>query len=147
MSLEIDLVRDYNAWLNDWMMDPDAHDLMEWITPETVLIEPAAVPWGGTLVGAAGWRHMRDESIAATAPLGVFPSMTEVSCFGGEEGIVLRELRIDVPPTPYSTEPLSMGLIEKYWIADGRIVRIEEYYADTASLLKQIGYTITPPTA
>jgi len=147
MSTEIEFVKRYNDWLNGWMADPEAHDLMEWITPETVLIEPAGVPWGGTLIGAPGWKHMRDESIGATAALGIFPVMTDVAYFEGEGGIVLRELRIDVPPTPYGTEPLSMGLIEKYWIADGKIVRIEEFYADTASLLKHLGYTVSVPAA
>lgn len=62
MTPEVQLIEDYKEWFSEFRRTPDVGDqaklaagLQAFITDETIPKEPASVPWGGTLVGYAGW--------------------------------------------------------------------------------------------
>src|SRR6266852_5549167 len=66
MTPEVKLVDDYNAWFLGGAyagdMDKLKAGLPKYITNETVLHEVASLPWGGTMVGYAGWVRLSEKS-------------------------------------------------------------------------------------
>ena len=143
MTPEVRLVDDYNAWFiagGAYKGDLDVMKagLPRYITDQTVLHEAASLPWGGTMVGYDGWVRL----CRISAPIwGVIaPHMVMSDQHYYQRGnVVLHELTVTVLPTDAAPEPFTMGILEKYTIANGRIRQIDEFYSDTSEFLKLLG--------
>jgi len=141
MTPEIKLVDDYNTWFMGQAFDGDMvrlkAGLPKYITNDTVLHEAASLPWGGTMVGYDGWVRL----LQISAPIfGKITSVLDVSPpkYYQHGNVVIHEITMTIKSTKAAPEPFVMGMIEKYTIEKGRISQIDEFYADTASLLERL---------
>jgi hypothetical protein len=141
MSPEIKLVDDYNTWFLGGAYAGDMEKLKaglrNYITNETVLHEPASLPWGGTIVGYEGWVRL----CQITDPIfEKLSSSLEISApqYYQHRNVVLHEVTMTIKSIPVAPEPLVMGILEKYTVENGRIKQIDEFYADTASFLARL---------
>jgi ketosteroid isomerase-like protein len=141
MTPEIQLIDDYNTWFSGVALDPDVTKLKaglpKYITKDTILHEATSLPWGGTMIGFDGWVHLNQN----VAP--VFDKILPL--VGGSEAtyyqrgnVVVREINMTIKASKEAPTPFAMGIIEKYTIRDGRIAQIDEFYADTASLIARL---------
>jgi hypothetical protein len=138
---EIQLVDEYNAWFLGGAYAGDMEKLKaglpRYITNETVLHEPVSLPWGGTFVGYDGWVRL----CQITDP--IFEKLSSLLEFSApryyqHRGVVLNETTMTIKSTKVAAEPFTMGIVEKYTIESDRIRQIDEYYADTASLIDRL---------
>lgn len=142
MPPQVKLVDDYNAWFLGEGFEGDLAKLKaglpQYITDKTVLHEAASLPWGGTMVGLEGWARL---TRIAGPIFGKISSLLDVSKpqYYRRGNVVIREITMTIKPSPGAPQPFVMGLIEKYTVANGRIVQIDEFYADTAGLLERLG--------
>jgi len=141
MTPEIKLVDDYNTWFMGQAFDGDMVKLKaglpKYITNDTVLHEAVSLPWGGTMVGYDGWVRL----LQISAPIfGKITSVLDVSTpkYYQHGNVVIHEITMTIKSTKAAPEPFVMGMIEKYTIEKGRISQIDEFYADTASLLQRL---------
>lgn len=141
MTPEIDLIEDYNKWLGQFRASSDVADrqkleagLSAYITAETILIEPSSVPWGGRLVGYDGWATFIKEISPIVGPLSSRFRVSSPVYYQKSE-IVLREYSVTISDKAGATSAIVLNFIEKYTVMGARIVRIDEYYSDTAALL------------
>jgi hypothetical protein len=149
ISPEVKLVDDYNAWFigggYEGDMDKLRAGLPAYITNETVLHEPISLPWGGTMIGYDGWVRLCE---IANPIFGKIADQMEVSPpnYYQSGKVVLHELTLTLKPKNPDVKPLVLPIIEKYTIENGRIKQIDEFWSDTATLLKQLAAmgAITP---
>jgi hypothetical protein len=143
MTPEIELIEKYNTWFRGVLGDIEQvrAGLPDYITNETVLNEPASIPWGGAMVGYDGWAHMLENSLPHLAAVGADLEISD-SEYSQRDNIVLREITLTIKPSTATPEPFVMGIVEKYTIENGRIKQIDEFYADTASFLKRLGISV-----
>ena len=139
MSPEIKLVEDYNTWFGGTACDPAKvkAGLPNYITNDTVLHEVASLPWGGTMVGYAGWARLCQVSRPIYEPITAVLDITGATYYQ-HKNLVIREITLTFKPTKEAPNAFVMGLIEKYTIQKGRISSIDEFYADTASFLSRL---------
>jgi hypothetical protein len=52
--------------------------------------------------------------------------------------VVLRDLSLTIKPAQATKQPFKTRIMEKYIIENGRIRQIDEYWADTESLLDEL---------
>jgi len=141
MTPEVKLVDDYNTWFLGGAYEGDVEKLEaglpKYITNETVLHEVASLPWGGTLVGIPGWVELSQKTGPVFAKIG---PLVEVSAptYYQNGNVVIHEITLTIKGSPAAPEPFVMGLIEKYTVEKGRITKIDEFYADTASFLDRL---------
>lgn len=140
MTPELRLVTDYNEWLSAFLasgavveLDKLEADFKPFNTANTILNEPVSIPWGGTMIGYAGWARFFQD-VAPT--LGHFAgryALTEPSYYQ-TANVVLRESVITINgATTDAPTALAMTEIEKYRIGGGRIVQIDAFFDDTAT--------------
>jgi hypothetical protein len=138
---EIELVDEYNTWFLGGAYAGDMEKLKaglpKYITNETVLHEPVSLPWGGTFIGFEGWVRLCQITDPIFAKLS---SLLEFSAphYYQHRSVVLNETTMTLKSTKLTPEPFTMGIVEKYTIDNGRIKQIDEYYADTASLISRL---------
>jgi hypothetical protein len=138
---EIELVDEYNTWFLGGAYAGDMEKLKaglpKYITKETVLHEPVSLPWGGTFIGYEGWVRL----CQITDP--IFEKLSSLLEFSApryyqHRNAVFNETTMSIKSTKIAPEPFTMGIIEKYTIESDRIKQIDEYYADTASLIDRL---------
>jgi hypothetical protein len=134
MTSEVRLIDDYNSWLVRVFGNAKRlrEGLPRYITETAVLREAASLPWGGTLVGYAGWESLNERGMAA---LGGIPEMS-IAHYWQRGNVVLREFTLTIKPTKPTKANLVVDIIEKYTVENGRITQIDLFYDDTATLLK-----------
>jgi hypothetical protein len=141
MTREIKLVDDYNTWFLGGAYQGDMEKLKtglsKFITDDTVLHEPASLPWGGTIVGYEGWVHLCETMDPIFEKLS---SLLELSTplYYQHNSVVLHERTMTIKPTKGAAQPFVMGVVEKYTISGDRIKQIDEFYADTAGFLDRL---------
>jgi len=147
---QIDLIENYNIWYYDALMKIVENvptyslemfrvEAARFLTEQTVLDEPVSMPWGGRYVGIAGWEAMLTSDVRDVAMEFLSNIKFTEPTYYQKDNVVLRELSWTVAPTAIDPEPWVTWHIEKYWVEGDRIVRIDEYYQDTATLLKRMG--------
>jgi hypothetical protein len=137
---EIKLVDDYNAWLAGMYMgdlDKLKAGLAPYITDQTVLYEAKSLPWGGKMVGYDGWVRLCRIAGPIFAKLSPLLEASR-SKYYQYRNVVLHETSMTIRGSTQAPEPLTFGIIEKYIIENGRIKQIDEFYADTASLVERL---------
>jgi len=139
MTADVKLVDDYQTWYAQHSFDLEGHkaELLSYITEETILHEPASLPWGGTMVGAAGWVVLERKSRDALSDI---VNLFEVSPrqYYENADTVLCESYLTLKATKATPTPFRIGLIEKFKVSNGRIVQIDEFWQDTAGLLARL---------
>ncbi len=139
MTANVKLVDDYETWYAQHSFDLEDHkgELLSYITEETILHEPASLPWGGTMVGAAGWAVLERKSRSALSDIA---NLFEVSPrkYYQDGDTVLCESYLIIKATKAAPTPFRIGLIEKFKVSNGRIVQIDEFWQDTAGLLARL---------
>jgi len=142
MTPEIQLVDDYNVWFMGVALDPDVTKLKaglpKYITKDTILHEAASLPWGGTMIGYDGWVRLNQNVNPVFNKILPLVSGSEATYYQ-RGNIVVREINMIIKPSKDAPGPFTMGIIEKYTIRGGRIAQIDEFYADTASLIARLG--------
>jgi ketosteroid isomerase-like protein len=136
---DVQLVIDYNDFIQstftDWQKQKPG--LPKFITNKTILHEAPSLPWGGTMVGFAGWHQLYSRNIAVMKALLPHLEIADSTYF--QNGTtVIHEYGMVIKATSEAPEPFVMGMIEKYTVKDGRIAQIDEFYEDTAGLLKRL---------
>lgn len=139
MTPEVELIEAYNTWLNSFLasgavVDPVKleAELEPYITAETVLKEPSDVPWGGTMIGYEGWAHFFRESAPTFRHFAGRYDVTEPAYYQ-RGNVVFREMSSIIKgATADAPTALVITLVEKYIIADGRIVQMIEFWDDPA---------------
>jgi hypothetical protein len=141
MTPEVKLVDDYNEWFFGGSygadMDKLKMGLSAYITNETVLHEPESLPWGGTMVGYDGWVRLCQITNPIFGPLAERMEASPAKYYQ-KGNVVLRELSLRIKPTQATKQPFTTRIMEKYTIEKGRIRQIDEFWADTASLLDEL---------
>jgi hypothetical protein len=134
MTSQVRLVDDYNQWLVKVFGDSKKlrNGLPRYITDTTVLHEADSLPWGGTLVGYAGWESLNERGMAA---LGGIPEMFAPH-YWQRGNVVLREFTLKIKPPKPTKADITVDIVEKYTITGGRISLIDLFYDDTAALVK-----------
>jgi hypothetical protein len=142
MTPEVKLVDDYNDWFFGGSYGTDMDKLKEglsgYITKETVLHEPESLPWGGTMVGYDGWVRLCQITNPIFGPLAERMEVSPPKYYQ-KGNVVLREFNLTIKPIQATKPPFITQIMEKYTVESGRIRRIDEYWADTASLLDELG--------
>jgi hypothetical protein len=142
---EVKLVADYFKWFTDGSFVFDVHwdkekllaGLPKYITNKTVLHEAPSLPWGGTMVGYAGWVRLCERAAPVLAPVASLFVLSDERYYQ-QGNVVLRETTATGKVTPAAPEPFVMKVIEKYTVEAGRIIQIDEFYADTQSFLQRL---------
>jgi hypothetical protein len=141
MTPEVKIVDDYNLWFLGGSYGADMEKmkagLAAYITNETILHEPESLPWGGTMVGYEGWVQLCQITNPIFGPLAERMEVSPARYYQ-KGNVVLRELSLRIKPTHAMKHPFITAIIEKYTVENGRIRQIDEYWADTASLLDQL---------
>jgi hypothetical protein len=141
VTAEIALIDQYNTWFLGGAYAGDMGKLKaglpKYITNETVLHEPVSLPWGGTFIGYEGWVRL----CQITDP--IFEKLSSLLEFSApryyqHRNVVFNETTMTIKSTKVAPEPFTMGIVEKYTIESDRIKQIDEYYADTASLIDRL---------
>ena len=141
-SPEIQLIEAYDNWFIEegtflGPLDKMRAGLPHYITNKTVLHEPPSLPWGGVMIGYDGWERL----CRISGPIWkVLLPLAEISAptYYQNGPAVMHEINISIKATASAPEPFAMGLVEKFVVHRGRIVEIDEYYADTAGLMKKL---------
>jgi hypothetical protein len=140
MTPEVKLVDDYNTWFIGQLFAGDEEKLKaglsQYITNQTILHEAVSLPWGGTMVGYDGWVRLTRLSDPIWEKVS---SILDVSrpTYYQHGNVVLHEVTMTIKATKAAPEPFVMSIVEKFTIENGRIKQIDEFYADTAALLKR----------
>lgn len=141
MSPEVKLVDDYNNWFIGGAyqgdMDKLKAGLPSYITDKTVLHEPISLPWGGTMIGYEGWVRLCRISDPIFAKVADRMEITAPTYYQSGN-VVLHELGLTFKPKLAGEKLFSMLIIEKYTLENGRIKQIDEFWSDTATLLKKL---------
>ncbi len=141
MTPEVKLVDDYNTWFLGEAFDGDFEKLKAglaaYITNASVLHEPVSLPWGGTMVGYEGWVRLCKISTPIFAKLVDQMEFSQPTYYQ-RGNVVLHELAITFKPTHEGSPPFVAAIMEKYEIEKSRIKQIDEFWADTASLLSEL---------
>jgi hypothetical protein len=140
MTPEIELVENYNTWFMGALADPGQLriGLPNFIASDATLYEPTSIPWGGTFIGVEGWIQMIEKSGESLGPVYSDLELSSAEYFQ-RDNVVLREFTLNIKPSQAMPERFSIAIIEKYTVAQNRIQRVDEYYSDTAGLLKRLG--------
>jgi hypothetical protein len=142
MTPEIKLVDDYNIWFMGVALDNDITKLKaglpKYITNETILHEAQSLPWGGTMIGYDGWVHLNQNVAPVFNKILTLVSGSDATYYQ-RGNVVVREISMIIKPNKEAPGLFTMGIIEKYTIRSGRIAQIDEFYADTASLIARLG--------
>lgn len=145
----IDFINRYNDWLLDAFTKDDATyraGLLDWITEDTVLLEPKSIPWGGKMVGTDGWVQLRANAAATGESTGAaMPEFKTLGQWDTGDGTVFHELEVTMQPSATNPNPEIFKIMEKYTIENNRITRIEEFYDDSASVLLHLGWKLVAP--
>jgi hypothetical protein len=136
---DVQLVIDYNDFIQstftDW--DKQKSGLHKFITNQTILHEAKSLPWGGTMVGYDGWHRLNERNGEILKAL--LPNLEIADSTYFQNGpTVIHEYGMIIKGTREAPEPFVMGMIEKYTVKNGRIAQIDEFYEDTAGLLKRL---------
>jgi ketosteroid isomerase-like protein len=138
MTPEVKLVDDYNTWYLGAGQSADEttlrSELKKYITDKTVLHEVASLPWGGTMVGFDGWVRLGHKSAPIVQKIGDLIELSSPTYYQSGN-VVIHEITLTIKSTAAAPKPFVMGLMEKYTIENGKIAQIDEFYADTASLV------------
>jgi hypothetical protein len=118
-------------------MDKLKMGLSAYITNETVLHEPESLPWGGTMVGYEGWIRLCQITNPIFGPLTERMEASPAKYYQ-KTNVVLRDLSLTIKPAQATKQPFKTRIMEKYIIENGRIRQIDEYWADTESLLDEL---------
>lgn len=143
MNEKVALVRAYNQALSDNLTDLTAlrAGLAPYLKEDTVCMEPASAPWGGTWVGLDGFMRMFTigarviaDRFADGLPGPGQPEAFETADEYVVEGdVVIRRWVLDVPATA-SQPAISLPCIERYVVTGDKIDKIEVFFFDAALL-------------
>jgi hypothetical protein len=142
---EVKLLVDYFKFFADGSFLFDLHwdkekllaGLPKYVTDKTVLHEAPSVPWGGTMVGYAGFVRLCEKAAPVLASLASVIVLSDDRYYQ-QGNVVLHEYTATFKATPAAPEPFVMEAIGKYTVEAGRISQIEVFFADTASLLQRL---------
>ena len=141
MSPEVKLIDDYNAQVVGRVGAADVRKLkaclIPYITDKTVLHEPVSLPWGGTIIGYDGWVRLVRISDPVFAKLADRMVVSAPTYYQAGH-VVLDERTITFKAKRSGEAPFVTQIIEKYTVDNGRISQIDEFWADTASLLREL---------
>jgi hypothetical protein len=133
MSSQIDFIKDYSAFIESTVLDEAAFlaKLPDYITDESVLIEPENL--FGRLVGFAGWKHWH--SMAAQMAEGAAVQFsTGGSQFFETDATVLHYYEVIFTAREGYPDGFRTSFVERFELADGKIAKLTEHYADAGAL-------------
>lgn len=137
MNSHIEFIDRYNAFIEATMLDEESFraDLGEYITDESVLVEPDSIPGLGHLKGFDGWAQWRRTAYDLATRTQTQFVASEPEYFENGD-VVLRYYEVSFSPRGDFPDGFQTAIIERYEFEEGKISKLSEFYADTTAFVR-----------
>ncbi|MFJ9621924.1 hypothetical protein [Streptomyces sp. NPDC101181] len=133
MSSQIEFIKEYSAFIESTVLDEPTFlaTLPRYITDESILIEPESL--FGRLVGFDGWKQWHTAA-AQMAEVAAVQFSTSGSEFFETDNTVLHYYEVTFTAREGYPDGFRTSFVERFELADGKIAKLTEHYADAGAL-------------